>query len=188
MEKRLLELRNAQKKKKPTFVRQQGHSIKSLETKWRAPKGMHSKLRRKFRGKMKHPSMGYSSPSEVRFLHPSGLKPVLVHNLNDLNNLGAEQGIILSSAVGQKKRGEILKKIKELKLQVLNVKDVDKYLASIEEKMKERKAKTKAKEEKKKKAKAKSEKKKEEKSKEVTPEEKAKEEKEEKRKVLESNR
>ncbi|MFH1592542.1 MAG: 50S ribosomal protein L32e [Candidatus Woesearchaeota archaeon] len=194
VDKNLLELRKTQKSKKPNFVRQQGKCIKSLSESWRAPKGMHSKLRRKLRGKIKSPSIGYSSPKSVRGLHVSGLIPILVYNVRELDDLKTGQGALIASAVGQKKKLEILKKSKELKLEVLNIKDVDKYLAKVEEGIKKKKEeKVKRTREKKEKKEAKKEKKEEKqkediKKEEVTEEEKQKEEKEKKRKVLESRR
>ena len=44
---RLLELRKRIKRKKPEFIRQDAHKKKSLESKWRKPKGLHSKMREK---------------------------------------------------------------------------------------------------------------------------------------------
>jgi len=188
MEERLLEFRKIVKKKKPNFFRQQSQYVKSLEKKWRSPKGMHSKLRRKKRGKLKQPSIGYSSPKKVRSLHPSGLIPALIHNPKELTTLNSNFGIIVSSTVGQKKKIEILKKSKELKLQLLNVKDTDKYIANVEQKilMKKQK-KLKETEEKDKKSKEIIKEIIKEK-KELSKEEKELQEKEEKRKVLEGRR
>lgn len=189
--KELLQLREERKAKKPVFIRQLGTSMPALGKKWRAPKGMHSKLRKKFRGKRKMPSIGYSSPSKVKGLHPSGLKQVLIHTVADLSYLKENVGIIIASTVGKKKKIEIIKKAKELKIKILHIKDLDKYVKDVEESVKQKKVVAKEREEKKKKSKEETEKKAKEKEKEKqepTPEEKEKEEKEEKRKVLESKR
>ena len=175
----LLEIKKTMKAKKPNFLRQQGAYVKGLEKKWRSPKGMHSKLRRKFRGKMKMPSIGYSSPSRIRFYHPSGLIPKLVRNLSDLSDIKKEHGIIIGSTVGKKKRIEIIKKILELKLNILNIKEPLKLLEKTEEEINVKKEKAKKKQEIKKKSQEISEKK------ELTKEEKEKQEKELKRKILE---
>ncbi len=174
------------KKRKPVFARQQSEYVSSLEKKqWRAPKGMHSKLRRNMRGKMKHPSIGYSSPSKVRYLHPSGFIPILVHNADQLDAVGKEYGIILSARVGQRKRLDILKRAHELGLNVLNIKNTMECIRRIEDERKKRKEeKTKAHEmEEKKEIKSVKEERKD-----LTLEEKDKLEKEEKRKILESRR
>ena len=184
MEQRLLEFRRVMKKKKPHFVRQQSQYVKSLEKKWRAPKGMHSKLRKKKRGKLKQPSMGYSSPAKVRYLHPSGLMPSLINNPKELIGLGRNYGVIVSYTVGKKKKVEILKKSKELDLQVLNVKNTGKYITNIEEKI------TRRKQERLKEMEKKGKKSKDivKEKKVLNKEEKEIQEKEEKRKVLESRK
>ena len=185
--KRLMEVRRRIKKKKPTFLRQESHKIIKLNNrpKWRSPKGMHSKIRRKLQSRRVQPSLGYSSPKQVRGLTREGFRPVLIHTLNQLKD---NKVILLSKTLGLRKKLQILKKAEELKIKVLNVKNISDFIRSAEEKIKLKKESSKKLEEKKKKAKAeaeeKAEKKKEEK-KEETPEEKEKREKEEKRKVLE---
>lgn len=187
---KLLELRKKIKAKKPTFLRQD-FQRKKLKTKWRQPKGIHSKLRTKFKGHVKHPSMGFSSPKAVRFLHPSGFKEILVANLSQLKDIKPDEGIIIASLVGMKKKLELLKKIKELKLRLLNIKNIDETITKIEDLMKKKKSeKIKAKEQKKpetkKEKKPKEQKQETKEQKPETPEEKEKREKEEKRKVLEA--
>ncbi len=182
------------KRKKPGFTRQQ--SLKSkLKPKWRRPRGLHSKLRLRKKGHSKVPKIGYGSPKE-------GLSPefetTIIYNLKDLENINPKsQAVLIAGSVGKKKKIELLKKIKTLKINVLNVKDIDSFLKKVEEdilKRKESKLKT---EEKKKKAKQEAEKKAKEKKKEEkkekpeedkTEEEKKEEEKakeKEKRKVFE---
>ena len=137
MDNKLLNLRKQMKKKKPVFVRQQGEYVPSLKKKqWRAPKGMHSKLRRKRRGRMKHPSPSYSSPTAVKYMHPSGLIPILISNIEQLSQVQNYHGVIVSRLVGVKKRIALLKKCQELKLSVLNIKNVSAYLTIAEEKRK----------------------------------------------------
>ena len=183
----LLELREKIKERKPDFIRQQGRYLKSLSKNWRAPKGMHSKLRKKLRGKIKQPSIGYSSPKEARYLHPSGLMPQLISNLNQLSGLTEKDGIIISGKLGKRKKIELLKKIKETKYKVLNIKDIDSYIKESEEEKKKQKEIAAGRKQEKEKSKKKAlEKAKKEKRKEETPEEKEKREKEEKRKVLET--
>lgn len=116
----LIKLRRKQKRKKPSFVRQGGKNLKRLGEKWRAPRGSQSKLRKhkKARGFIPHP--GYSSPKEVRGLHPSGVKEVLVYNVNDLNKIKENQAARIGKSVGRKKRIEMINKSKEMKIKVLN--------------------------------------------------------------------
>jgi len=111
----LLKIREQVKSRKPQFVKQSGRNLKKLSKSWRAPKGMHSKLRRKLRGHLKQPSVGYSSPKLIRGYSPSGLKPILITNENQLDNLKSEDGIIISRRLGKRKKLPILKKIQEKK-------------------------------------------------------------------------
>lgn len=180
---KLLELRNMMKKKKPVFLRQEVFRRKKLEAKWRMPKGHHSKMKQKLSGRRKMPSIGYSSPGEVRGLTREGYRRVLVHNLAELKKV-KENAVELSRTLGSRKKLELLKKIKELKLKVINVKNIDAEIKAIEEKVSARKAKAKEKEKAKASVKAKV-KKVEKKEEKISKEEKEKKEKEEKKKTLE---
>lgn len=67
------------------------------------------------------PTVGYRSPKEMRYLHPSGFRELLVNNVNDLGKVNAEkEAVKIASAVGERKRSEILKKAEEMKIKVLN--------------------------------------------------------------------
>lgn len=180
--KKLLSIRKEIKSRKPKFVRQEYHKRKKLAKKWRQPKGMHSKLRQKFKGHLKHPSPGYMSPKKTRGLDKNGLKPVIVSNLDELNYVSKNHGVIVSKSVGLKKKIEILKKAKEKGIVVLNVKNIDEFLKSASESRKSKKERAKQKEASKKKLKEEALKKAEEKKEEKPHEEK---EKEEKKTVLE---
>lgn len=129
----LLELRNKIKEKKPNFIRQDYQRRKRLgrKLKWRKPKGIHSKIRHKFKGRRKMPSPGYKTPVEVRFLHSSGSKIVHVHSAQDIEKIENE-GVVISKTVGMKKRLEILKKAKELNAAVLNL-NADELIRKIED-------------------------------------------------------
>lgn len=129
----LLELRNKIKERKPDFIRQDNPKRRKLNDKWRKPKGIHSKIRHKFKGRRKMPSPGYKSPSKLRGVHASGLKMINVHSVENLEKLeGKMEGIIVAKSVGMKKRLEIFKKAKELNINVLNV-NVDTQIKNIQD-------------------------------------------------------
>ncbi len=129
----LLEIRNELKEKKPDFIRQDTHKRKRLSLKWRKPKGIHSKIRHKFKGRRKMPSPGYKSPNKVRWLHNSGLKMVNVFSVEDIKKIKKEtEGVVIAKNVGMKKKLEILKKSKEFDVKVLNL-NVDEQIKKIEE-------------------------------------------------------
>lgn len=109
------------KSKKPKFKRQEQSRYKRLANKWRRPRGLHSKLRTKKKGKGSRPSIGYGNPESIKGLHPSGLREVRVSNPSDLEGVDQKsQAVRIAGSVGKRKRMEILKKAKKMKLKVLN--------------------------------------------------------------------
>mgnify|MGYP001597110668 FL=1 len=104
--KELLVLRKRIKSKKPDFIRQDIHKKKRLDRKWRRPKGLHSKIKMRFRGRAKRVSAGYRSPKKVRGLHKSGLQQCVVRSLRDLKDLDAKKnGLIIAATLGDKFKG-----------------------------------------------------------------------------------
>lgn len=138
--KELLELRKQIKNRKPNFIRQDSHKKKRLGEKWRRPKGLHSKVRLKFRGRAKKVSSGYRNPREVRHMHKSGLKPFIVRSTVDLARLNPEENLlIIASSLGDKKRISILKEAVEKGFAILNFENPEVYIKKIEDRIKLRK-------------------------------------------------
>ena len=138
----LLETRKIMKERKPVFIRQDNPKRMKLNYKWRKPKGIHSKIRHKFKGRRKMPSPGYKSPAKVKGLHNSGLKIVNISTLDQISKLNKDsEGAIVSRSVGIKKRIQIFKKAKELKIKILNM-NLDEQIKKIEEIMNSKKAKS----------------------------------------------
>jgi large subunit ribosomal protein L32e len=128
--KKLLEVRKTIKDKKPEFKQQDFHKKKRLGDKWKRPRGLQSKMRHQFKGYHRIVKQGWRSPVEVRGLHQKGLEIVMVYNVSDLAKVKKDQGVMIASNVGNKKRMEIIIKAEELKLTILNIK-VDKFKAEI---------------------------------------------------------
>ncbi|MBS3052011.1 MAG: 50S ribosomal protein L32e [Candidatus Aenigmarchaeota archaeon] len=107
-------------KRKPKFLRQ-GQYLKRVGEKWRKPRGIHSKLRQKKKGKGNIPNVGYMAPKNLRGLHPSGFMEKFVENANQLSSIDSKkESVRISSKVGERKRKEIIKRSKELNLKILN--------------------------------------------------------------------
>ena len=137
--KKSLALRAKLKKKKPTFVVKESHFTSGVKKRWRFPRGMHSAVRQRHKGRPALPGPGYGSPKSVRGLHSSGLVPVVVRTLKELDIIGVHQGVIVGRCLGNKKRLALISKAQEKKLTILNVANVDSLAKSITQKFEERK-------------------------------------------------
>lgn len=112
---------------KPKFARWLSESYGRVSESWRHPRGRHSKVRRREKGKIAMPFIGWGAKKSERGLHPSGFREIIISSPKDLQNVDAKIfAAKISSTVGRKKRVEILKKAEELKIKVLNPGEVKK--------------------------------------------------------------
>ena len=119
--KRALKIRELIKKKKPEFLRQEWFRYKRLSENWRRPKGLTSKMRRHMKYRISVVRIGFRSPREARYLHPSGFEEVIVCNVKDLEKIdNKRQAARISGTVGTRKRIEIEKKADEMGIRILN--------------------------------------------------------------------
>lgn len=108
-------------RKKPKFRRWMSQAYRRIKESWRRPRGSQSKVRKRIKGKIKMPSVGYGAPKKLRYLHPSGFEEVLIYNIKELEKINPKtQAIRISGRIGKKKRKEILEKAKKMKIKVLN--------------------------------------------------------------------
>jgi len=172
-------------KKKPKFIRYNSEYLKKLSSSWRRPRGIHNKVRQKEKGHPRMPSIGYGSPKQFYSLYKSEFDYTLIKSEKDLENLNKKY-VILSGNLGQKAKLNLVNKLKQLNVKILNIKDVDKFIKDAEEKLKSKKEKKTLEQKKKEeRAKEREEKAKIKEKKEPTHEEKLEQEKLEKKKVLE---
>jgi len=119
--KKLVALREKEKKKKPKFVRQESWRYKRIKENWRRPRGIDSKMRLKVKGWPASPNVGYRGPRKARGLHPSAYREVIVFNVDDLSEVDPErEAIRIAACVGSKKRVEIIREARERRIHVLN--------------------------------------------------------------------
>ncbi len=122
-EAKLLKIRNNMNSYRPRFIRMNSWYLKRLENVWRSPnRSLDNKIRLEKKGYPAKVKVGYRGPKAVREMHPSGFREVLVYNTSQLEGLDpSKYAIRISSTVGRRKRGEIIKKAMELGLRILNL-------------------------------------------------------------------
>lgn len=111
------------KRKKPEFLRHLWWKFIKFQNdlKWKRPRGKDNKMRLKLKGYPPVVSAGYGTPDELRYLHPSGLIPVTVSSVKDLEKLDPKKHIVyIASTVGLKKRLELVKVAQEKGFKVAN--------------------------------------------------------------------
>ena len=96
--------------------------------KWRTPRGNQSKLRmhNKDRGLM--PRIGYGRQASMRGMHPSGLKDVIVNNVDQLRwTVSASKNYLvrIAAGVGKLKRKQIQDEAEKLKVRIANPKKIE---------------------------------------------------------------
>jgi len=118
---RLLELRSQIKARTPYFRRFESWRFVRLDDPWRKPKGVDNHQRLSVNGWPHLVKIGYRVPKAVRYLHPSGYRDILVHNLKELEALSPDTDAArIAAGVGRRKRIEIATRAKEVGIRVLN--------------------------------------------------------------------
>ncbi|RHZ44870.1 uncharacterized protein CDV56_100796 [Aspergillus thermomutatus] len=113
------------KKRTKRFFRHQSDRFKCVPESWRKPKGIDNRVRRRFKGNIPMPSIGYGSNKKTKHMMPSGHKAFLVHNPKDVELLlmhNRTYAAEIASAVSSRKRVDIVAKAKALGVKVTNPK------------------------------------------------------------------
>merc|ERR1711934_1130454 len=111
------------KKKTNKFKRHQSDIHARVLESWRRPKGIDSRVRRKFKGKVLMPNIGYGSNKKPRHMLPSGFKKFLINNVADLELLlmyNRTYAAEVAHSVSPKTRAAILERAKVLDVKVTN--------------------------------------------------------------------
>ncbi|KAA8550560.1 hypothetical protein F0562_002244 [Nyssa sinensis] len=111
------------KKRVKKFKRPQSDWKISVKSNWRRPKGIDSRVRRKFKGCTLMPNIGYGSDKKTRHYLPNGFKKFVVHNAKELELLMMHNRTYcaeIAHNVSTQKRKEIVDRAAQLDVVVTN--------------------------------------------------------------------
>lgn len=116
--------RTCVKKRTKKFARHQSDNFMRISrSSWRKPKGIDGRVRRRFRGTIPMPSIGYGSDKRTRNVHPNGFKSALVHNVAELEMLmmhNRTYAATVAHGVSSRVRKEIVERAEQLAIRVTN--------------------------------------------------------------------
>jgi large subunit ribosomal protein L32e len=112
------------KKRTKKFARHQADQFKRIaRSSWRKPKGIDGRVRRRFKGAIPMPSIGYGSDKQTRNVHPNGFKSVVVSNVNELEMLmmhNRTYAATVAHSVSSRVRRNIVARAEQLAVRVTN--------------------------------------------------------------------
>ncbi|MEK6842431.1 MAG: eL32 family ribosomal protein [Nanoarchaeota archaeon] len=114
-----------------TFLRRTWYRFSRLgkgrrkKQKWRNPTGRHNKIRKRRKGYSARVSIGYSKDKTTKGRIDKKI-PRIIHNLKELEKIGKNE-IAIMGKIGGKKRIEIIKKAKEMKIQIKDM-NIEKFI------------------------------------------------------------
>ena len=108
------------------------------KAKWRKPTGRDNKMREKRKGYPVVVSIGYGTDKNKKGKIKERI-PVKINNIQELENLNKNQiGIV--GKIGKKKKIELVRKAKELKIELQNI-NIDSFLKKLEKNQEDEKLK-----------------------------------------------
>ncbi|KAJ3414843.1 60S ribosomal protein L32 [Chytridiales sp. JEL 0842] len=111
------------KKRTKKFTRHQSDRYKKIDPSWRKPKGIDNRVRRRFKGQIAMPKIGYGSNAKTRHVMPNGFKKFLVSNVRDLDLLlmhNRTYAAEIAHNVSSRKRVAIVERAAQLDVKVIN--------------------------------------------------------------------
>lgn len=72
------------KKRTKKFTRHQSDRYSKIDASWRKPKGIDNRVRRRFKGQIAMPKIGYGANQKTRHVMPDGFKKFLVRNVGEV--------------------------------------------------------------------------------------------------------
>eukprot|EP00546_Thalassionema_frauenfeldii_P021967 CAMPEP_0178896080 /NCGR_PEP_ID=MMETSP0786-20121207/954_1 /TAXON_ID=186022 /ORGANISM="Thalassionema frauenfeldii, Strain CCMP 1798" /LENGTH=136 /DNA_ID=CAMNT_0020566403 /DNA_START=170 /DNA_END=580 /DNA_ORIENTATION=- len=112
------------KKRSKKFARHQSDLFMRIKnSSWRKPKGIDGRVRRRFKGALPMPSIGYGSDKRTRNIHPNGFKSVVINNVAELEMLmmhNRTYAATVAHNVSSKVRRSIIERAEQLAIRVTN--------------------------------------------------------------------
>ncbi|KAK9765933.1 60S ribosomal protein L32 [Basidiobolus ranarum] len=111
------------KKRTKHFKRHQSDRYKTVKESWRKPKGIDNRVRRRFKGQIPMPKIGYGSNQRTRHLMPNGFKKFVVSSAKELEVLLMQNRTYaaeIAHNVSSKNRIAIVERAQQLNVKVTN--------------------------------------------------------------------
>eukprot|EP01035_Chromulina_nebulosa_P021025 gene21025-27248_t len=112
------------KKRTKSFERHQHQQFWRIgRSSWRKSKGKDSRVRRRFKGTIPQPSIGYGSDKKTRNILPNGFYKFVVHNVKELELLlmhNRKYAAEIAHNVSSKARKQIVERAEQLHVKVTN--------------------------------------------------------------------
>ena len=94
-----------------------------IKRNWRKPRGIDNRVRRRFKGQILMPNIGYGSNKKTKHMLPSGFRKFLVHNVKELEVLlmcNKSYCAEIAHNVSSKNRKAIVERAAQLAIRVTN--------------------------------------------------------------------
>jgi len=114
---------NKIKKRNKKFLRHHADRFERLGKKWRKPRGIDNRMRRRYQGSAPMPVIGFGTNKKHKFLRPNGFYTFAVHNVEELELLlmhNKSYAAEIAGNVSVRKRKEILDRAAQLDIYVTN--------------------------------------------------------------------
>jgi len=114
---------NIVKKRTKPFLRHQSDRYVSVKESWRRPKGIDSRVRRRFKGQFPLPKIGYGSNKKTKNLRPDGFLTFVVRNPKELELLlmhNRKYAAEVAHNVSARKRKLIIERAAQLNVKITN--------------------------------------------------------------------
>ncbi|XP_043934568.1 60S ribosomal protein L32 [Protopterus annectens] len=111
------------KKRVKKFIRHQSDRYVKIKRNWRKPRGIDNRARRRFKGQILMPNIGYGSSKKTKHMLPTGFKKFLVHNVRELEVLlmsNRSYCAEIAHNVSSKNRKSIVERAAQLAIKITN--------------------------------------------------------------------